>query len=174
STQSAQFEPASCGLSLNAASLGHGHPLGVEFAKGLSCFRQTLEQRRRLPAVSVLPVKRRNAVVDLLQTDPVGKEHRAASIAWESISVHVNHVDVSGAQRDSFIQHPRSLVDERVDRSLENLIVAQQFLANAGRGGHLVNQLDDIRIGDRLAIAVVAVPTLPCFLTEPPHLYELV
>src|SRR6187455_1057129 len=58
----------------------------VPRAEGGALARQALEQRRRRPALAVLLVEGGHALVDLLQADRVGVEHRPAAVARKAVS----------------------------------------------------------------------------------------
>ena len=75
--------------------------------------------RAAAPASSAAPSSRwnaRHAVVDLLQADAVGVEHRAAAPGREAVAGQVDDVDVGGAQREALLEDARAFVDQRVDR----------------------------------------------------------
>src|SRR5262245_3135196 len=117
----------------------------------------------------MLTVEHHDAIVNLLETNAICIEHRAAPIARESVSVDVDDIDIAGPQSDSLLEHSSAFINQRVDGSFENLSVVQKPRANTGVRGHLMNQLDHVGIRNRFAIALVAVPPLSCFLAEATH-----
>src|ERR1041385_5333393 len=79
----------------------------IEGAEGRSLAGEAREERRRLPAFAMLAVECRHALVDLLQPDGVGVEHRAAPEAGEAVAGQVDDVDVRGAGREALFENLR-------------------------------------------------------------------
>src|SRR6185503_193740 len=120
------------------------------------------EQRRGLPhrtLVALLELLDRGQ--HLVQPHGVGVEHRPAAVGRKAVAGEVHHVDVGGAQRDAFLEDLRALVDERVDQPLDDLVVGDLARVDAVVFPVLRDQLVDLRIGDRLAVAgLIEVPAL--------------
>ena len=51
----------------------------------------------------------------------------------------------AGAQRDALLEHPRALVDERVDRPLDDLLVAEQLRRAMPAAVAVVDERDHVR-----------------------------
>src|SRR5689334_24059131 len=134
------------------------------------------EQRRGLPhraLVSLLELFDRGQ--HLVQAHGVGVEHRPAAVGREAVAGEVDHVDVGGAQRDTFLEDLRALVHERVDKALDDLVVGD--LARLDPIGFPVvgDELVDLRVRDGFAVAgFVQVPALPGLLPEAAELGHLV
>src|SRR5262249_57224032 len=79
--------------------------LFVEIGEGLARFRQSLQQWRRLPQLSVLFVELVDALVHFLQADRVRVPHRAAAPGRVAVAVDIDDVNVNGPQRDAFFQY---------------------------------------------------------------------
>src|SRR4029077_12171455 len=90
-------------------------------------------------------------VGDVLETDLVGIEHRAAAIDRPAIAIEPDHVDIARTRRDTFFEDARTLVDHRVHHALEDLVVRDHALLAAEALQGLVDQLFDFRIGQRRA-----------------------
>ena len=115
-----------CGVAIRNSSRALNRlRAGIVLAERRALVRQPLEQRRRRPAVAELAMERRDAIENLRQTDAVRVEHRPAPKGRKAVAGQVDDVDVGGAQRNAFLEHARAFVDERVDRPLANLVVAQ-------------------------------------------------
>jgi hypothetical protein len=72
---------------------------------------------------------------DPIEADAIGVEHRAAAPCREAVAVDVDGIDVRGPQRQSFVEHARALVDQRVNRALDNRVVGEGPLCDAGLAG---------------------------------------
>ena len=85
----------------------------------------------------------------------------------ESVSVHVDRVDVRCAAREACLQDPRPLGDQR-ESALDDFLARDRALRNPGFPGLLANQIDDRRIRFRFSVVTVHVPALAGFLAQPP------
>src|SRR5262249_53692375 len=111
----------------------------------------------------------RETIGDVLQPDAVGPEHRAAAIDRPAIAVEPDHVDVARTRRDALVQDARTLVDHRVHHALQNLVVRDLAALAPEPGQPLVDQLLDVRIGQRRArAAFILVVALAGLLAEAP------
>src|SRR4051812_30688375 len=81
------------------------------------------------------------AIDDLLKTDAVGPEHRSAAVDWPAVAVDPDHVDIRGALRNALFQDLRALVDHRVERPLDDLLVADLPTFDALSAGEILNDL---------------------------------
>src|SRR5436190_17275696 len=153
----------------------HPHGAGlVPRAERGALARQPFEQRRRSPTLAVLLVETGHALVDVRQADRVGVEHRPAAKAWKPVSRQVDHVDVGGPQRVAFLEDLRSLVDERVDLALDDLLAGKAPPPDARGGGGTLDQRLHLGIGRGRAVGVVDVPPGAGLLSEVVHRHELV
>src|SRR5581483_5259571 len=82
--------------------------LGGERGEGLALGGEALEQRRRLERgiVGLLRIISQ-PVGDVLETDAVGPEHRAAAIDRPAVAVEPDHVDVARPRRDALVEDLR-------------------------------------------------------------------
>ena len=58
---------------------------------------------------------------DTVEADAVRMEHRATAVSREPVAVGVDDVDVPRAQRQAFVQDLGALVDQRIQRAVEDL-----------------------------------------------------
>ena len=83
-----------------------------------------------------------DAVVDLLQADRVGVEHRAAAEGGEAVAVDVHDVDIDRAECVAFVEDAGPFVDQAVDRPLDDLFLRDRVLLDVplfhGRGDDLL------------------------------------
>src|SRR6202795_3684018 len=114
-TMTASLMKSPNSLSPTGQALGRRNLFFVELRKRLTRFRQALQERSRFPEFSVLLMEFANALVDLLQPHRVGIPHRPAPVAWKSIAVEIDDVNVNCTQRISFFENPGSLVYQRID-----------------------------------------------------------
>src|SRR3954447_1574386 len=56
--------------------------------------------------------------------DRIGPEHRAAAIDRPAVAIDPDNIDVGSALSDAFLEDLRALVDHRVERPLDDLLVA--------------------------------------------------
>src|SRR4029079_10019976 len=64
------------------------------------------------------------SIDDLAESDRVGPEHRAAAVDRPAVAIDPHDVDVGRALGDSFLEALPALVDHRVERPLDDLLVA--------------------------------------------------
>ena len=102
------------------------------FANVLPLFDQPLQQRCRLPELAVLALEVADARVDLVQAHRVGVEHRPAAPGRKAVAVDVDQVDVGRALGNAFLEDLRAFVHQRVDRALDDLLVADRAALDAG------------------------------------------
>src|SRR6266550_3288303 len=103
----------------------------------------------------------------MLQADLIGIEHRAAAIDRPAIAIEPDHVDIARTRGDALFQYPRALVDHRIHHALEDFLVADDAALAAKPCQGLVDQLLDVRIGQRRArTALIFVVTLAGLLAE--------
>src|SRR6185436_1685534 len=137
--------------------------------------RETFKQWRWRPELTVRLVKPLHARIHLIQTDGVGIEHRAASVARETVTVEIDDIDVARAQGNTLVQNLRSLVDQRIHATLQNFLVADLTPFDAGILRGLDDERFDYGVGDRSAIAgLISVPARASFLPEAPQLADLI
>src|SRR6202011_5137919 len=107
----------------------------------------------------------------VVEAERVGVVHRATSIRREAVSCEVYDVDVGGAQGDALLEDLRSLVDQREDAALDNLLGGDLAARDAqlSRGGD--DQFVHHRVGDGVAPSrLVAVPAGGGIMAETAHL----
>src|SRR5262249_61574680 len=108
-----------------------------------------------------------------IKPDGFGKNTRPAAECREAIPSQVDQVDVGSAKGDALLQDLRSLVHQRKNAPLDDLLVGEP----ARRYAYLLavdrDQLLDHRIGNRIALSrLVAVPPGPSFLAESAQLAD--
>src|SRR5438105_2022524 len=82
----------------------------IEFPSFLGELDQQRCRPPCLPLVALL--KRFDGVQNLVESDGVRVEHRAAAVGREAVAGEVDHVDVGGAQRDALLEDVRALVHQ--------------------------------------------------------------
>src|SRR5215472_5792726 len=103
----------------------------------------------------------------VVEAERVGVEHRAAARHGKSIAGEIDEIDVGGPQRDAVLQDAGTLVDERKDAAVDDLVVGdlardEAFLLAVARDERI-----DRRIGDGVAASgFVAVPARAGLLSE--------
>src|SRR5258707_2393362 len=100
--------------------------------KGLAFGGETLEQRGRFERgiVGLLGVVG-ETVGDVLETDLVGIEHRAAAIDRPAVTIKPDHVDVARPRCNALFEDARPLIDHRVHHAFEDFVVADDALLAA-------------------------------------------
>src|SRR6185503_11797225 len=107
--------------------------------------------------------------------DVVGPPHRAAAIDRPAVAVDPDHVDVERALGHAFFQDLGALVDHRIEAALEDLLVRDGAAGDAELLRGLLDDLLDLRVGDRRAVGqVVLVVAGPGLLAEPAELADRV
>src|SRR2546428_6483 len=141
----------------------------------LACVRQPAQERGRLPDVPVPALGLQHAGLDRLEPHLVRPEHRAAPVDRPAVAVDPDHVDVARADRELLLEDLRSLVHHRVEQALEDLLVRDRAALDRLLPGDLEDNLLDVGIGDRRAVAaLVAVIAGAGLLAEAPELAEAV
>src|SRR5262249_26083884 len=112
---------------------------------------------------------------DVLKAHGVGVKHRPAAIHGEAVAGDVDHVDVDGALRDSFLDDARAFVDEGVDTALDDLGVGNRAARDADPRGVLDDQLRHGWIRHRRpASGLVLIEARAGLLTEATELADTV
>src|SRR5881409_1265422 len=141
----------------------------------LARVRQPAQERGRLPDVPVPVLHLQHAGLDRLEPHLVCPEHRAAPVDRPAVAVDPDHVDVARADRELLLEDLRSLVHHRVEQALEDLLVRDRAALDRLLPGDLEDNLLDVGIGDRRAVAaLVAVIAGAGLLAEAPKLAEAV
>src|SRR5213594_4030584 len=137
--------------------------------------RQPAQERGRLPDVAVPALGLQHAGLDRLEPHLFCPEHRAAPVDRPAVAVDPDHVDVARADRELLLEDLRSLVHHRVEQALEDLLVRDRAALDRLLPGDLEDDLLDVGIGDRRAVAaLVAVIAGAGLLAEAPELAEAV
>src|SRR2546428_8208751 len=135
--------------------------------------RQPAQERGRLPDVAVPVLHLQHAGLDRLEPHLVCPEHRAAPVDRPAVAVDPDHVDVARADRELLLEDLRSLVHHRVEQALEDLLVRDRATLDRLLPGDLEDDLLDVGIGDRRAVAaLVAVIARAGLLAQAPELAE--
>src|SRR5437667_8924581 len=120
----------------------------------------------------MLTLEIKHPFVDLPQPDCVGIPHGSSAVGWKPVSVEINDIDISGAQRITLFENAGAFVDHGVNAALDDLLVTDGPPRNAGPPGRLFDQGFDFRIGERLSIFIVAIPSRAGLLSQSAHLVE--
>src|SRR5713101_3028138 len=146
----------------------------AEVGEGFPFFGQTLQQWCGLPEFAVLLMEFPDAIVDLLQTGCVGVPHRSAAMRREPVAIHVDDVNVDGAQGVALLQDARTLIDQPINAAIHDLLRGDLPLLDTGFGGPLAHQFGHFGIGNRAALGVVLIPAGAGFLAVAPHFAEAI
>src|SRR6202521_3365639 len=168
-TMTASLMKSPNSLSPTGQALGRRNQLFVELGERLTRFRQALQKRRRFPEFSVLLMEFANALVDLLQPHRVGIPHRPAPVAWKSIAVEIDDVNVNCTQRISFFENPRSFVYQRIDAAIDDLRIGDLPLRDSCVRAPPSHQRAHLGIHAGAPVFVVEVPSPHRFLPVSPH-----
>src|SRR6478609_1396868 len=146
----------------------------IEVCEAFAFFHQTLQQRRRLPEFSVLPVKFADAVVNFFEADSVCIPHRPAAVRGETIAGEVDDVDIDGAQRVAFFQNARAFIHQRVDQAIDDFFFGDGVLLHAGLSGPLAHVFFHGGIKNGTAVLIIFVPAGASLLAVTTHLAETI
>src|SRR4051812_42897158 len=137
----------------------------IEFPSFLGELQQ---KRRRFPLVSLIPLlEGLDGGHNLVESDGVGVEHRPAAVRRKAVARQVDHVDVGGAQGNALLEDVGAFADQRVDQALYDLFVGNFSFGNFYFRPVSVEELVDLRVRDRFAIAgFVLVETFAGLLAE--------
>jgi hypothetical protein len=160
-----------CGGSRVSRSAGRrGPPVPGSAVSGKSrvLIGQLLQQRCRLERrIACFFRIVRQLASDFLQSDMVGVIHGASTIDRPSVSIKPHHVDVACPGRNAFFKDPRSFVDHRICRPLQDFLIADRAPLAPQTLQRLIDQRLDLRIGKRSArAAFVAEKALSGLLSE--------
>src|SRR5262249_52790495 len=144
----------------------------VEDCEGLALFRKRLQQRRRLPQVSVLRMKLADTIVDALQPNRVREPHRTAAPSREAVAIDVNDVDVHGSQREALLENLRAFIHQSIHGSFDNFLFADLAPGDSCFGCCLLDQLLYFGIRVRFSILIVAIPAGAGLLSKPAQLAQ--
>jgi hypothetical protein len=137
---------------------------------------EPLQERRGLPCVGPIAFgKAAHRSYDVRKTHGVGIEHRAAAEIRKAVACDVHDVDVGGARRNALLENAGALVDQRIEGTLDDLLIAHLAALQAEALGLLQHDLGDRlgRNGGALARLVV-IPSRTAFLAEPAELANAV
>ena len=102
-------------------------------------------------------------------------EHRPAAETRKAVAVDVDDVDVAGAQRDAFLEDLRAFIDQRVNATLEDFLVADLAALDARLLRGFDDKVFDDGIRNRIAVArFVTIPAGTRFLAEAAKFAHLV
>src|SRR4051794_1236212 len=137
----------------------------IEFPSFLGELQQ---KRRRFPLGSLIAfLKGLDGSHNFVESYCVRVEHRPAAVRREAIAGEVDHVDVGSAQGDAFFEDVGAFVDQRVDQALYDLFVRNFSFGNFYFRPVSVEELVDLRVRDRLAVAgFVFIEAFAGFLAE--------
>src|SRR4029079_5065246 len=155
-------------------SAGRRSATPIAIPERAAALGQRGQERRRRPTLSELAMERDDPTVDPAQAGAIGVEHRSAAPRRKAVAIQVDDVDVRGALGEALVEDPRPLVDQRVDTSFDDLVVAERPLRDAGLPRRRANQRNHLGIRGRLALIVVEVPALAGLLTDAAHLVQLI
>src|SRR5688572_4443738 len=115
-------------------------------------------------------MERGDALVDLGQPDGVCIEHRAAAIRRKAVTGEIDDIDVGSTGGNAFFEDPCAFVDERIDTTLEDLLLALRATRDSGRRRRALDNSRHVWIGYRLPVTgLVAIPPLSGLLAETVH-----
>ena len=97
----------------------------------------------------------------------VGIEHGTAPVGRKSISVQIHDIDIGTALCDPFLDDAGTLVDERVDAALHDLMVAHLARREAFLRAVFLDDRAHLRVRDGVAGSrIVAIPAPIGLLAE--------
>ena len=121
----------------------------------------------------MLVVQPAHHVVDRLQANQIGPEHRAAAITREAVAVDPDDVDVAGPLCQAFVEDLRPFVDQRIHAPLQDLLVGDLAPGDPLCLGDRDDELLDLRVSDRCPAArLVAMPAGAGLLPETAQLAD--
>src|SRR5207248_10736379 len=155
---------------------GISDPSGKSTVEGLAFGGKLREQRRRLPEAGIamrIGSEAPHRALHVIESHRVGVEHRSAAIARKAVAGEIHDVDIGRAQRNAFVEKLRALVHERVDATLDDLLLGDLARREAVFLTVVVDQRIDRRIGQRVATTgLVAIPAEPRLLAEAAELAQ--
>src|SRR5579883_1410777 len=150
-------------------------PRAYQIRKALPLARELLEKWRGAPPEAMRLVEALHIGIDLVEADRVGIEHRPAAPGGEAIAGEIDHVDIAGAERDTFFEDLRALIHQRIDRALDDLLIRDRLARNPEALRFRDDHLLDLGIRQRCAAALlVAVPAGIGLLAEAALLADLI
>src|SRR5579883_1161057 len=150
-------------------------PRAYQIRKALPLARELLEKWRGAPPEAMRLVEALHIGIDLVEADRVGIEHRPAAPGGEAIAGEIDHVDIAGAERDTFFEDLRALIHQRIDRALDDLLIRDGFTRNPEALRFRDDHLLDLGIGQRRAASLlIAIPAGIGLLAETALLADLV
>src|SRR4029077_14219596 len=99
---------------------------------------------------------------------------RATAISGESVAIEIDNVDINRPQRVALLQNARTLVDQCVDATINNLVSVDLPLQNVGLRSPLFCPRGYFGIRDRNPILIVLVPARTTLLSKAAHFAETV
>src|SRR5688572_11672483 len=114
-------------------------------------------------------MKLADAFVNFFQPNAIRVEHRATPPRRKSVSIDVDHVDISRSQRESFAKRARAFVDQRKDETLDYFVCGKRSTLNSRLRRRSLDNGEHFGIYDRFSAVVVFVPALASLLSETPE-----
>src|SRR6185503_298786 len=158
------LRPAACASRASRRQVARPIPLaapvtsartGSGLRERLALGREAVQQGRGLPVLALRLPPFVHPIVDGLEPDLVRPEHRAAAVDRPAVAVHPDHVDVARPDRDLLVEDLGPLVDHRVEKPRQDLVVADLAAGDPHLARHLDDDLLHVRVGDRGAVALL-------------------
>src|SRR3954466_2926776 len=110
-----------------------------------------------------------------VQSNSIRVEHRATAITRKTITIDIHNIDITGPQRDAFLQDFRAFIDQGENAALKNLLIGDWTSFDTGLLGCFDDQFLDNRIGNRIAVAgLVPKPARTSLLPETAQFANLI
>ena len=132
------------------------------------------EQRCRGPLIAAPSNEAAHGRDDFRQTDVVGPPQRAAGVRWKTDAVDHRDIDLIRSRDDAFADQLRAFIDHGVQATLEDLLFGELAPRQAASARVRREQCIDRRVGQRLAVLVIAVPAGTGLLPVATQCVELV
>src|SRR5580704_65174 len=116
----------------------------------------------------------RDALEHFFEANSVGIPHGTAAMCGKTVAIQINDVDVGSAQRVTFFQNPRTLVDKRIDAAICDLLGGDSTLHDSGLCNPFAKEFINGWVRAGLPLVVVLVPTRSGFLPEPAELTQTI
>ena len=93
----------------------------------------------------------------------------------ESVSVHVDNVDIAGSLCNTFVNNFQTFVDERKNQAIDDFICVDLTTLDAEFGRLALDNLENFGITGLCArVGIIAVKTCTTFLPDPAHLNKYI
>src|SRR6185369_4123875 len=140
---------------------------GSAAVETLTRARQMRQQRRGREVLRAhLPAVVQQAFVDDFKADLIGMEHRAAAVGREAQALQPDDVDLVRPRYHALLDEACSLIDHGIKAALEDFRIGDGAPRDAARGAVPGDEGAHLRVRQRAALRVVAVPARPALLPE--------